>query len=163
MTKALRPITVIKEKRCGRIKGYTCADGRPQREYVPKSDSSSPTIGTESLLLSFMIDALEERYVGTADVVGAFLKADMDKFILVKLEGTMVSYLAEANPEKYKPFVTQERGRKVIYLRLRQALYGCVQSGFLWWRLYSTTLVEKLGFTINEYDNCVATKTVNGK
>ena len=26
-----------------------------------------------------------------------------------------------------------------------------MQSGLLWWRLFSTTLVEKLGFTINEY------------
>lgn len=100
MAKALRSITVTKEKRCDRIKGRTCADGRPQRDYVPKSDSPSPTIGTESLLFSLMIDALENRHVVTVDVVGAFLKADMSKFILVKLEGEMVSYLVEANPKK---------------------------------------------------------------
>ena len=87
MAKALRSITVIKEKRCGRIKGRTCADGRPQREYVPRSDSSFPTVGTESLILSFIIDVMEDRHVVTADVVGAFLKADMEEFILVKLEG----------------------------------------------------------------------------
>ena len=33
--KALRAINLIKEKRCGRIKGRTVADGRPQRSYIP--------------------------------------------------------------------------------------------------------------------------------
>lgn len=31
---ALRIINMIKEKRDGRIKGRTCVDGRPQRQYI---------------------------------------------------------------------------------------------------------------------------------
>ena len=90
MAKALRSITVIKAKRCGRIKGKTVADGRPQRNYVPKEESSSPTVGTESLFLSLVIDAYEGRYIATADIAGAFLHASMDDFVLVKIDGPMV-------------------------------------------------------------------------
>ena len=162
MAKALRTITVIKEKRCGRIKGRTVADGRMQRNYISKEDSSSPTVGTESLFLSLVIDAHEGRYVVTADVVGAFLLADMDEFTVVKIDGPMVTYLVKANPSKFASFVTYERGRKAIYLKLKKALYGCVKSSLLWWKLLTYTLVEKLGFILNPYDLCVANKTVNG-
>ena len=50
LAKAIRIITVIKEKRCGRIKGHTVVDGRTQRNFVSKDDASSPRIGTESLV-----------------------------------------------------------------------------------------------------------------
>ena len=160
MAKALRSITVIKAKRCGRIKGRNVADGRPQRNYIPKEDSSSPTVGTESLFLSLVIDAFEGRHIVTADIAGAFLHAEMDDFVLVKLDGPMVSYLVRANPNKYKDFVEYERNRRVIYLRLKRALYGCVKSSLLWWKLLTKTLTEKMGFTLNPYDTCVANKTV---
>ena len=160
MAKALRSITVIKAKRCGRIKGRNVADGRPQRNYIPKEDSSSPTVGTESLFLSLVIDAFEGRHIVTADIAGAFLHAEMDDFVLVKLDGPMVSYLVRANPNKYKDFVEYERNRRVIYLRLKRALYGCVKRSLLWWKLLTKTLTEKMGFTLNPYDTCVANKTV---
>ena len=32
---ALRAINLIKVKRCGKVKGRTCADGSGQRKYVP--------------------------------------------------------------------------------------------------------------------------------
>ena len=83
MTKALRSITVVKAKHCGRIKGRTVADGRDQRPYTTKAESSSPTVATDSLLLSLLIDVMEGRYVVTADIAGAFLKATMTKFVLV--------------------------------------------------------------------------------
>ena len=162
MAKALRSITVVKEKRCGRIKGRTVADGRAQRPYTTKAESSSPTVGTDSLLLSLLIDAMENRHVVTADIAGAFLKAPMNEFVLVKIDGVMVNFLVQANPTRYQKFVTVEYGRKVIYLRLKKALYGCCQSSKLWFDLFSKTLVDKLGFTLNPYDNCVANKMVDG-
>ena len=42
--RALRAINLIKLKRCGKVKGRTCADGSIQRGYISKEDSSSPTI-----------------------------------------------------------------------------------------------------------------------
>ena len=122
MAKALRSITVIKAKRCGRTKGRTVADGRPQRSYVPREDSSSPTVGTESLFLSLVIDAYEGRHIVTADIAGAFLHATIDDFVLVRIEGPMVLYLVRANPKKYAAYVEFENGRRVIYLKLKKGI-----------------------------------------
>ena len=35
----------LKRKRCGKIKGCGCADGRKQRAYIAKEDSTAPTVG----------------------------------------------------------------------------------------------------------------------
>jgi hypothetical protein len=72
---ALRSINLFKEKRNGRLKGSTVADGRPHRALYQKSDI---TVSSEALLLSLLIDAHEGRDVATADVVGAYLRAYMD-------------------------------------------------------------------------------------
>jgi hypothetical protein len=49
----------LKEKRDGSIKGRTVAGGNKQRDYISKEDASSPTVATESVLLSCIIDAEE--------------------------------------------------------------------------------------------------------
>jgi hypothetical protein len=85
---ALRAISMITEKRCGRIKGRTVADRRPQKALDAKEDKASPTVATDALMLSILIDAKERRDVATADVAGAYLHADMDNFTLLKIKGT---------------------------------------------------------------------------
>ena len=56
---ALRYLMFLKMKRSGKIKGRGCADGRKQRIYKTKEETSSPTISTEALFLTCMINALE--------------------------------------------------------------------------------------------------------
>jgi hypothetical protein len=56
---ALEYLMFLKKKRCGRIKGCGCADGRKQWSYINKEDASSPTVSIEALLLSCVIDAME--------------------------------------------------------------------------------------------------------
>ena len=77
-------------------------------------------------------------------IAGTFLKATMDEFVLVKIDGEMVDYLVRANPSKYSKFVSMQNGKKTIYLRLKRALYGCVKSSLLWWKLLTKTLTEKM-------------------
>jgi hypothetical protein len=156
--RALRSITLIKEKRSGIIKGRTIADGRPQRKYKAPEDVHSPTVSTEGLMTTLAIDAKERRYVVTADVEGAYLHADMDELVLMMFEGDMVDYMVQTNPAKYAKYVhTNKRGKKVLYVQLIKALYGCIQSAMLWWKLLTSTLVDE-GFTVNPYDSCVANK-----
>ena len=83
--KCLRLITLIKKKRCGKIKGRACADGRPQRKYIPKEEAAAPTVSLDSLMLTLMTDEFEDNDVATCDIAGAFLKGDMKDFVLVKL------------------------------------------------------------------------------
>jgi KUP system potassium uptake protein len=158
---ALRAISVIKEKRCGRIKGRTVADGSVQRGLYPKEQTSSPTTSTDALMLSVMIDAIERRDVAVADVEGAYLHAKMEDFTLLRVEGESVDIMCKVCSD-YIPFVTIENGKRVLYLQLLKALYGCVQSALLWYELFTGTLMD-MGFTLNPYDPCVANKTINGK
>jgi hypothetical protein len=55
---ALQYLMFLKEKRCSTMKGRGCADGRRQREYMSKQETSSPTITIEALILSCVIDAI---------------------------------------------------------------------------------------------------------
>jgi hypothetical protein len=50
--KVLEYLMFLKEKRCGKIKGRGCADGRLQRLWTDKHDTASPTAYLESLLLT---------------------------------------------------------------------------------------------------------------
>lgn len=86
-SRALRSLNLIKEKRDGQLKGRTVADGRPQRSLYEKSETVSPTVLTDALMLSIMIDARERRDVATADVAGVYLKANMKDFELMKFTG----------------------------------------------------------------------------
>ena len=158
---ALRCINVIKQKRCGKIKGRTCADGRPQRNLYEKSETSSPTASADAIMLTLIVDALERRDVATADVAGAYLNANMDNYVLMKLEGEGTKLMCDVNPS-YVKYVTHQRGQPVLYLRLAKALYGCVKSAMLWYKLFTSTL-KKLGFKLNPYDSCVANATIKDK
>jgi hypothetical protein len=108
-----------------------------------------------------MIDAKERRDVATADVEGAYLHADMKDFVLLKLVGEAVDIMCQVNP-KYENFVVIENGKKVLYLQLLKALYGCVQSALLWYNLFTNTLFQ-MGSKLNLYDLCVANSQIKGK
>ena len=159
-TKALRIINLIKEKRNGCLKGRSVADGRPQCELYTKDETSSPTATPESVLLAALIDAVEDRHVAVVDVTGTNLNADMDDFVLIRLLGDDVDMMCNANPT-YAEFVSYEKGWKMLFLQLKKALYGCVKSALLWYRLFRDTL-QDLGFVLNLYDPCVANAQIKG-
>ena len=60
-----------------------------------------------------MCDAYEEQDVPTADVTGAFLKALMDDFVLVKLIDHEVDIMCKVN-SSFEKYVVQEGKRKVL-------------------------------------------------
>ena len=163
-SQAMEAVNLIKIKRCGKVKGRTCANGSVQRKYLSSEDSiASPTVSLEAFLSTLLIDAKEGRDVAIFDVPGAYLHAEFpeDKTVLMKLRDEFVDIMCNVNPE-YKKFVKVIGGKKLLYLRVLRAIYGCIESALLWYNLFSSTLVQ-MGFTLNPYDKCVANKTVNGK
>jgi hypothetical protein len=68
----------LKQKRDGKIKGRTVAGGNKQRDYSSKEDASSPTVATESVLYSCIIDAEEERDVAVVDIPNAFVQTRVE-------------------------------------------------------------------------------------
>ena len=159
--KALEYLMFLKKKRCGKIKGRGCADGRKQRVYKTKEETSSPTAKIESLFISVTMDAKEGRYVVTCDIPGAFMQADVDELIHVRFSGPLAHLLTKVDPKLYGRYVAYERGKPVIYLKLRKALYGTLQAALLFWKDLSGALKD-WGFIANLYDDCVANKDVNG-
>ena len=119
----LQLITMIKEKRCGKVKARACVDGRKQRRYINKVDVASPTVQQESLILSLIIDAMEGRDVAIADVMGAYMLATMNDYVLIKLTGKPVDIMSGISKE-YRKYVVLESGRRVLYLRLKRLFTG---------------------------------------
>ena len=157
----LRAINLIKEKRDGNLKGRTVADGSVQRGLYDKSETTSPTVSNDALMISVIVDAYERRDVAVADVAGAYLKAYMEDFVTMKFTGPSVDILCEMKPE-YNEYVVTESGIRVLYVRLIKALYGCVKSALLWYDLFAGSL-EGMGFVLNPYDLCVANSMIEGK
>jgi hypothetical protein len=120
----------LKRKKKGDVKARGCADGRKQRAYTDKDEANAPTIATEAVFLTAVIDAMEARCVAVMDVPGAFMQADMpeDEMTHVRLTGIMVDILLEIDPDMYEPYVVYEGKEKVLYLELLKALYGTLRA-----------------------------------
>ena len=87
---------------------------------------------------------------------------DMDELVHMRLEGTMAELVVKLDPAMYRKFVIDERGKQVLYVELRKALYGTLRAALLFWQHLSAKLKE-WDFTNNPYDWCVANKYINGK
>jgi len=72
----LNLLAVIKQRRCGKIKGRVVANGRKERLYVPRKEAKSQTIKLGSFLISMIIDTKEDRYVVTPDIADVYLLTD---------------------------------------------------------------------------------------
>jgi len=68
---------------------------QPQRIHTNKEDTSSPTLSIEAMMLSYTIDAKENRYVIVSNIPGAFLHADMDNNVHMLLEGTVAEMIVK--------------------------------------------------------------------
>jgi hypothetical protein len=159
---ALESLMFLKEKRDGKIKGRTCADGRKQREGSTKSDATSPTVALESVLITATIDAFERRDVAIVDVPGVFLTADMDKEVIMCLRGRLVELMVKTAPNIYRKFISiDNKGSSILYVKLQKALYGCLISALLFY-LKLVKDLETEGYEINPYNPCVANKIVAG-
>ena len=99
---ALAYLMFLKQKRCGKVKGRGCADGRKQRAYIAMEESTAPMVSTEAVFLTAVIDALESREVAVLDVPGALMQADIDELVHVRSTGEMVSMLLHIDNELYK-------------------------------------------------------------
>ena len=160
--KALNYLMFLKRKRCGKIKGRGCADGRKQRDYIEKEDAASPTVATEAVFITAVVDAVEKRHVVVADIPGAFMHSDMDPNVHMRIEGLMAELLLEVDPDMYTKFLVYENKKPVIYVEMLKALYGTLRAARLFWIKLSGVL-KSWGYTINPYDACVANKIINGK
>ena len=106
---ALGYLMFLKKKWCGTIKGRGSVDGWNQWAYITKEESTSPTISTEAVFLTAIVDAWENHKVAVLDVPGAFMQVDMDEMVHVQFQGEMVDKLLEIDHDLYASYVTVEK------------------------------------------------------
>ena len=75
--RALETLIFLTEKHDRQIKGCTCADGSTQHAYTNCDRAASPTVFTESILITGVIDAKEKRDVMMADIPNAFVQTEI--------------------------------------------------------------------------------------
>ena len=95
------------------------AGGNKQRDCISKEDASSPTIATEAVLLSWIIDAEEERDVAVIDILNAFIQTrvkDEKDMVFIKIHGFLVDILVEIAPDVYKLNVTTDKKGVKMFL-----------------------------------------------
>ena len=162
----MESLIFLTEKKDGTIKARHCANGSTQRDYMTREDVSSPTVSTESTLLTAVIEAEEQRDVATCDIPNAFIQTDVEYMdseghrTIMKVRGVLVDILCEIDPV-YKDYVVHEGRHKVLYLHITKAIYGMLVSSMLFYKKLEKDLKE-YGFELNPYDPCVANKMMDG-
>jgi hypothetical protein len=87
--KALALLMFLKEKQDKSVKARMCAGGCKQRGDWTKQQSTLPTVATESVFITAVINAHEGQDVACFDIPGAFLHADSDEDITMVLKGRL--------------------------------------------------------------------------
>jgi hypothetical protein len=159
---ALESMMFLKEKWDETIKGRACTDGRKQRETAVPGAATSPTAAVESVMITATIDAHKGRDVVVVDVPGAFLSADIDEYVLMTIKGRLAELMVKASPNMYRKYITFEANNQpILYVKLQNALYGCLRSALLFYEKLMGDLKSQ-GFELNPYDQCVTNKVIDG-
>jgi hypothetical protein len=108
-----------------KLKARLVANGK--WEVFTIMDISSPTISISALMMIAAIAARKGRHVAICDVPGPYLNAEMLNEVFMILEPMLAELLCKINP-KYKEFLNAD---DTIIVRLKKALYGCVESARL--------------------------------
>ena len=117
MEMSLAYLMFLQRKRSRQVKARGCADGRLQREYITKLESSSPCVKTHALFFSCIVDAFENRCVVVVDIPAAFLSANWpanEPDCYIRFEGVMVEMLCQIKPE-YRKLIQYTKNKKWPY------------------------------------------------
>ena len=93
---ALEAVALMKVKRTGYLKSRVCANGKKQRWHLTgDEDYSSPTAMLESIILTLVIDAMENRDIAIVAIPGAYLHALLPegKTVLLVLRDDLVNIM----------------------------------------------------------------------
>jgi hypothetical protein len=135
-----------------KLKARLVADGSMQDKQLYES-LTSPTVSTISLFCLLSLFAAEGRVLSTTDIGSAYLNCEIDVAVTMMLDVPLARIVCAVWPTVKSSL--DDKGR--AYVRLKKALYGCVQSSKLWYDRLRSEL-EKLGYTVNPFDDCVFNK-----
>ena len=112
------------------------AGGNKQCEFISKEDASSPTVATDSVLLTCIIESQEERDLAVVDIPNAFIQTKVESvnnMATIRVCGELVDAILEIAPEVYGPYVTEDKkGNNVLILRCKNVIYGTMVASLLY-------------------------------
>jgi histone deacetylase 1/2 len=134
-----------------KLKARIVAGGNEQ-DRLFYGDVSSPTVALSKVFCIFALAAKDDLKVRTVDIGGAYLNAKQpdSSEVYVKLDPIVAAMLIELDGS-YKEFLNEDG---TIIVRLDKALYGCIESGKLWYENLRAFL-ESENFVANPHDICV--------
>ena len=140
-----------------KMKGRLVASGDEidQSEYTSASETASPTLRFEGLMMILSIASHEKDLVmGDIDYPGAFLNATLKKKRYMFLSRESAEALCKVRLE-YRKFLRKD-GRMLVVIH--NALYGLPESGKRWYDCLTEFLLE-VGYTQSQMDKCIFYKT----
>ena len=111
--------------------------------------TSSPTIDTSHIFLALSLAATYGWDLATLDVPSAYLNADLQDTVHMRLDKDVSKIFVEAYPQ-FKDLV-DDKG--CVIVKLLKALYGLKQAGAAW-NDNITALLKRLGFAQSLVDKC---------
>ena len=87
------------------------------------------------------------------DIGSAYLNCDIDVAVIMMLDTPLAKIVCKEWPTMKASL--DDKGR--AYVRLKKALYGCVQSSKLWYERLRIEL-ERIGYIVSPMDECVFNK-----
>jgi hypothetical protein len=112
---------------------------------------TSPTVNIQCVMTEIAKAAYENRSVGTVDITGAYLNANMGNVkVHMRLDKRITDMLMSLD-QSYNHYVNVD-GTSVVLLD--KLLYDCVEAARLWYECLFGAL-ECIGFIKNALDQCV--------
>ena len=124
-------VNSMKQKKDGKTKGRTCADGRKQQNHISEEESASPTAHTESVITTGVTEAKEKRKVMSSDAPNAFMQTKVDnpeERMTLVLRGTAANVSVDTAPEVHGECLCEERGDSVPCLECTNAICGTIKA-----------------------------------
>jgi hypothetical protein len=120
-------------------------------------DRSSPMAAVHTIMMVLMVAACNRDYLmGKLDVKGAFIQTEMKGTLgYIKCRGKLKDLILEAYPE-YGKYVGADR---ILYCKLKKALYGCIQASKLWYEKLRSFLCKQ-GYVCSKVDLCLFRRIV---
>jgi len=81
---------------------------------LTKEGNSAPTVSIEVLILACLIDAMEERDIAIVEIPGAFIQADMNDTVHLKMECMLAELLVKVYPKLCQKFLSVKNGRSIM-------------------------------------------------
>lgn len=138
------------------LKARMCAGGHRQHySSYDQFDSGAPTVHNSTINMALGIAAHQDSIISIYDIKGAYLNAPLppDQVIHMKINQDLSTILIKLLPH-YQQYLTN---KKEIYVQLKRALYGLVQSGKLWYEHLSSSLKE-INYQPSPSDKALFTK-----